>query len=130
MPEKADYRDLLSALKDAAEQGVKNEVAKLSSRIEEDAKQRLNWKHELNNTLRKIHNEAGTLSYRSEQALWRYTGEWLAVGFVSLAILFSAAMAYRWAHEPQIVEKLFGCTGKWNPDTNNCDGTWIPLSRK
>ncbi len=58
---------------------------------------------------------------------WDRLKEWLWAALIALAVIFAAALAYRWAKEPVIEQHLYGCAGRWNAKIHTCKGGWVPL---
>ena len=46
---------------------------------------------------------------------------------IGLGLIFAAALAYQWAKEPKIEQRLYGCTARWDAKTQRCKGDWVPL---
>src|SRR3546814_4073933 len=56
--------------------------------------------------------------------------EWLSAALIGLGLIFAAALAYQWAKEPKIEQRLYGCTARWDAKTGKCKGDWVPLQAR
>jgi len=122
-----DYRTLLDAMRRAGVEGVADASAALARQIEQDAHQRADWGKTMGSEVRDLQRAAGTLHRVSTAMWWDRLKEWLWAALIALAVIFAAALAYRWAKEPVIEQHLYGCAGRWNAKTHTCKGGWVPL---
>lgn len=58
---------------------------------------------------------------------WDRLKEWLYAALIGLGLIFAAALAYDWAKEPKIEQRMYGCPVRWNAKTHTCKGGWVPL---
>jgi hypothetical protein len=123
----ADYRTLLDAMRRAGAEGVAEQSATLARQIEQDARQRADWGKTVGSEVRDLQRAAGALQHASSDMWWDRLKEWLWAALIALAVIFAAALAYRWAKEPVIEQHLYGCAGRWNAKTHTCKGGWVPL---
>ncbi len=123
----ADYRTLLDAMRRAGAEGVAEQSGALARQIEQDARQRADWGRTVGSEVRDLQRAAAALQ-RASTGMWldRFK-EWLYAALIALAVIFAAALAYRWAKEPVIEQHLYGCAGRWNAKTHTCKGGWVPL---
>ena len=123
----ADYRTLLDAMRKAGAEGVAQQVAALSRQIEQDARQRADWGRTVGSEVRDLQRAAAALQ-RASTGIWLdRLKEWLWAALIALAVVFAAALAYRWAQEPKLERQLYGCTAKWDAKAQTCRGKWVPL---
>src|SRR3546814_2134549 len=54
----------------------------------------------------------------------------LSAALIGLGLIFAAALAYQWAKEPKIEQRLYGCTARWDAKTGKCKGDWVPLQAR
>lgn len=123
----ADYRTLLDAMRRAGAEGVADASAMLARQIEQDARQRDDWNQQAASMLRDLQRAAGRLQLVSSGIWWDRLKEWLSAALIGLALILAAALAYRWAKEPVIEQRLYGCAGRWNAKTHTCKAGWVPL---
>ena len=123
----ADYRTLLDAMRRAGAEGIAEEVGALARQIEQEARQRADWGRTVGSEVRDLQRAAGALQQASTAMWWDRLKEWLYAALIALGVIFAAALAYRWAKEPKIEQRLYGCAGRWNPKTHTCKGGWVPL---
>ena len=123
----ADYRTLLDAMRRAGAEGIAEEVGALARQIEQDARQRADWGRTVGSEVRDLQRAAAALQ-RASTGIWLdRLKEWLWAALIALAVIFAAALAYRWAKQPVIEQHLYGCAGRWNAKTHTCKGGWVPL---
>ena len=123
----ADYRILLDAMRKAGAEGVAQQVAALSRQIEHDARQRAEAGQQTQNALNELLRAATQLQRVSAAIGWEHLKGWLYVAMIGLGLIFAAALAYQWAKEPKIEQRLYGCTARWDAKTQRCKGDWVPL---
>ena len=123
----ADYRVLLDAMRQAGADGVAQQAAALVQRIEQDARQRTEWGQRMGTAVDDLQRAAGQLQRASGGIWWDRFKEWLVAALIGLGLIFAAALAYRWAQEPKIEQRLYGCTARWDAKTQTCKGDWVPL---
>lgn len=123
----ADYRTLLDAMRQAGSEGVAEMADALARQIAQEARQRADWGREVGSEVRDLQRAAAALQ-RASTGIWLdRLKEWLWAALIALAVIFAAALAYRWAKEPVIEQHLYGCAGRWNAKTHTCKGGWVPL---
>ena len=123
----ADYRVLLDAMRQAGADGIAQQSAALVQRIEQDARQRLEWGQRMGTAVDDLQRVAGQLQRVSAGIWWDRLKEWLSAALIGLGLIFAAALAYRWAQEPKIERQLYGCTARWDAKAQTCKGKWVPL---
>lgn len=123
----ADYRVLLDAMRKAGAEGVAEQSATLARQIEQEARQRAEWGQQTGSVLHDLQRAAGALQ-RASTGIWldRFK-EWLYAALIGLGLIFAAALAYQWAKEPKIEQRMYGCAGHWNAKTHSCKDGWVPL---
>lgn len=123
----ADYRTLLDAMRKAGAEGVAEQTAALARQIAQEASQRADWSQQVGLTVQDLHRAAGALQ-RASTGIWldRFK-EWLYAALIGLGLIFAAALAYHWAKEPKIEQRMYGCAGHWNAKTQTCKDGWVPL---
>ena len=126
----ADYRVLLDAMRQAGADGVAQQAAALVQRIEQDARQRTEWGQRMGTAVDDLQRAAGQLQRASGGIWWDRFKEWLVAALIGLGLIFAAALAYRWAQEPKIEQRLYGCTARWDAKTQQCKGDWVPLQAR
>lgn len=126
----ADYRVLLDAMRQAGADGVAQQAAALVQRIEQDARQRTEWGQRIGTAVDDLQRAAGQLQRASAGIWWDRLKEWLVAALIGLGLIFAAALAYRWAQEPKIEQRLYGCTARWDAKTHKCKGDWVPLQAR
>lgn len=126
----ADYRTLLDAMRKAGAEGVAQQAAALSRQIEQDARQRAEWGQRMGTAVDDLQRAAGQLQRVSAGIWWDRLKEWIAAAMIGLALIFAAALAYRWTQEPKIERQLYGCTARWDAKTQRCKGDWVPLQAR
>lgn len=126
----ADYRVLLDAIRQAGADGVATQAAALVQKIEQDARQRLEWGQRMGTAVDDLQRAAGQLQRISAGIWWDRLKEWLSAALIALGLIFAAALAYRWAQEPKIERQLYGCTARWDAKTQQCKGDWVPLYQR
>ena len=114
-------------MRQAGVEGVAEQSATLARQIEQEARQRADWGRTIGSEVRDLQRAAGTLQRASTAMWWDRLKEWLWAALIGLGLIFAAALAYRWAAEPKIEQRLYGCAGRWNPKTHTCKGGWVPL---
>jgi hypothetical protein len=123
----ADYRTLLDAMRKAGAEGVAEQSAMLARQIDQDARQRAEWTRTVGSEVRDLQRAAAALQ-RASTGIWLdRLKEWIWAAVIALAVIFAAALAYRWAKEPVIVQHMYGCANHWNAKTRTCKGGWVPL---
>ena len=122
-----DYRPLLDAMRKAGAEGVAQQVAALSRQIEHDARQRAEAGQQTQNALNELLRAATQLQRVSAAIGWEHLKGWLYAAMIGLGLIFAAALAYQWAKEPKIEQRLYGCTARWDAKTQRCKGDWVPL---
>lgn len=123
----ADYRVLLDAMRQAGAEGIRQQSAELVQRIEQDARQRLEWGQRMGTAVDDLQRAAAQLQRISAGIWWDRLKEWLSAALIAAALIFAAALAYQWAQEPKIERQLYGCTARWDAKTQQCKGDWVPL---
>ena len=123
----ADYRILLDAMRKAGAEGVAQQVAALSRQIEHDARQRAEAGQQTQNALNELLRAATQLQRVSAAIGWEHLKGWLYAAMIGLGLIFAAALAYQWAKEPKIEQRLYGCTARWDAKAQTCRGKWVPL---
>ena len=73
---------------------------------------------------------AGQLQRVSAGIWWDRLKEWISAALIGLGLIFAAALAYQWAKEPKIEQRLYGCTARWDAKTGKCKGAWVPLQAR
>jgi hypothetical protein len=126
----ADYRVLLDAMRQAGADGVAQQAATLVQRIEQDARHRTEWGQRMGTAVDDLQRAAGQLQRASAGIWWDRLKEWLVAALIGLGLIFAAALAYRWAQEPKIEQRLYGCTARWDAKTGKCKGDWVPLQAR
>lgn len=123
----ADYRALLDAMRQAGAEGIAQQAAALVQKIEQDARQRLEWGQRMGTAVDDLQRASGQLHQVSAGIWWDRLKEWLAAALIGLGLICAAALAYRWAQEPKIERQLYGCSARWDTKTQQCKGDWVPL---
>lgn len=126
----AAYRDLLDAMRRAGADGVAQQSAALIQRIEQDARQRAEWGQQTGTAVNDLQRVARQLQQVSAGISWDRLKEWLFGAMIGLGLIFAAALAYHWAKEPKIEQRLYGCTARWDAKTHTCKGQWVPLQAR
>ena len=126
----ADYRVLLDAMRQAGADGIAQQSAALVQRIEQDARQRLEWGQRMGTAVDDLQRVAGQLQRVSAGIWWDRLKEWISAALIGLGLIFAAALAYQWAKEPKIEQRLYGCTARWDAKTGKCKGAWVPLQAR
>src|SRR3546814_3089714 len=93
--------------------GIAQQSAALVQRIEQDARQRLEWGQRMGTAVDDLQRVAGQLQRVSAGIWWDRLKEWLSAALIGLGLIFAAALAYQWAKEPKIEQRLYGCTARW-----------------
>lgn len=123
----ADYRTLLDAMRRAGAEGIAEQSATLARQIEQDARQRADWGKQVGSTVQNLQRAADRLQ-RASTGIWLdRVKEWLTAALIALPVIFAAALAYHWAKEPKIEQRMYGCAGRWNAKTHTCKAGWVPL---
>ena len=111
-------------------EGVAQQVSALSRQIEQDARQRAEWTAQAGAGVDALHRAAGQLQRVSAGRWWDRLKEWISAALIGLGLIFAAALAYQWAKEPKIEQRLYGCTARWDAKTQRCKGDWVPLQAR
>jgi glutathione S-transferase len=122
-----DYRVLLDAMRQAGAEGVAQPIAALVKRLEEDAHDRARFIKQARADREQLHAAASRLAMASDGLTLDRIKEWLAAALISLAVILTAAVAWRWAQEPKIVTHAYGCSTGWDTKKAVCKGKWVPL---
>lgn len=122
-----DYRVLLDAMRQAGAEGVARPIAALVKRLEEDARDRARSADQARADREKLHAAASHLVTASDGLTIDRLKEWLAAALISIAVIFAAAWAWRWAEEPKIETRVYGCSTGWDAKKAVCRGKWVPL---
>src|SRR3546814_6049887 len=88
--------------------GIAQQSAALVQRIEQDARQRLEWGQRMGTAVDDLQRVAGQLQRVSAGIWWDRLKEWLSAALIGLGLIFAAALAYQWAKEPKIEQRLYG----------------------
>src|SRR3546814_5558089 len=90
------------AMRQAGADGIAQQSAALVQRIEQDARQRLEWGQRMGTAVDDLQRVAGQLQRVSAGIWWDRLKEWLSAALIGLGLIFAAALAYQWAKEPKI----------------------------
>src|SRR3546814_820156 len=123
-------RVLREAMGQAGAEGSAQQSAGLAQRTERDARQRLEWGQRMGTAVDDLQRVAGQLQRVSAGIWWDRLKEWLSAALIGLGLIFAAALAYQWAKEPKIEQRLYGCTARWDAKTGKCKGDWVPLQAR
>src|SRR3546814_7146230 len=88
----------------------------------QDARQRLEWGQRMGTAVDDLQRVAGQLQRVGAGIWWDRLKEWLSAALIGLGLIFAAALAYQWAKEPKIEQRLYGCTARWDAKTGKCKG--------
>jgi len=124
-----EVQAMFAALGQVAADGVKRGSAPLLSAIENEGRERTAWNAAMTKTLRELEQTAHSLGVMERTQGLNFIKRLASAFIIAIAAMLVAAFAYRWAQEPKIEEKLYGCTGAYVTKTNTCKGKWIPLQR-
>src|SRR3546814_167969 len=91
----AYYRALLGARGQAGAEGLAQQAPALAPRIEEDARQRLEWGQRMGTAVDDLQRVAGQLQRVSAGIWWDRLKEWLSAALIGLGLIFAAALAYQ-----------------------------------
>src|SRR3546814_3386205 len=72
------------------------------------ARQRLEWGQRMGTAVDDLQRVAGQLQRVSAGIWWDRLKEWLSAALIGLGLIFAAALAYQWAKEPKIEQRLYG----------------------
>lgn len=123
----ADYRTLLDAMRRAGAEGVAEQSATLARQIAQEARQRAEWGQRVGSEVQDLLRASAGLQ-RASTGIWLdRVKEWLTAALIALAVIFAAALAYHWATEPKIEQRMYGCPSHWNAKTHTCKSGWVPL---
>src|SRR3546814_13574168 len=100
--------------------GMGQQWAALVQRIEQDARQRLEWGQRMGTAVDDLQRVAGQLQRVSAGIWWDRLKEWLSVALIGLGLIFAAALAYPWAKDPTLAQRLYGCPPPWATKTGKC----------
>src|SRR3546814_15844753 len=90
----ADYRVLLDAMRPAGADGIAQQSAALVQRIEQDARQPLEWGQRMGTAVDDLPRVAGQLQRVSTGVCWYRLQDWLSGALSRLGLLFAAAPAH------------------------------------
>src|SRR3546814_9562152 len=86
----AVYRVLLDAMGQAGADGIAQQSAALAQRIEQDARQRLEWGQRMGTAVDDLQRVAGQLQ-RVSAGIWSdRLKEWLSAALIGLGLIFAA----------------------------------------
>jgi glutathione S-transferase len=122
-----DYRILLDAMRQAGAEGVAQPIADLIKRLEHDARDRARSADQARTDRDQLHAAASRLAMTSQGLTLDRLKEWLAAALISIAVIFAAVWAWRWAEEPKIETHVYGCSTGWDAKKDVCRGKWVPL---
>ncbi|WP_010336760.1 hypothetical protein [Sphingobium yanoikuyae] len=122
-----DYRILLDAMRQAGAEGVAQPIATLIKRLDADAHDRARSADQARTDLDQFHAAASRLAMASQGMSLDRFKEWLAAALISISVIFAAAWAWRWAEEPKIETRVYGCSTGWDAKKGICRGKWVPL---
>src|SRR3546814_15306775 len=77
----------------------------------------LEWGQRMGTAVDDLQRVAGQLQRVSAGIWWDRLKEWLSAALIGLGLIFAAALAYQWAKEPKIEQRLYGCTARWDAKT-------------
>src|SRR3546814_20138335 len=95
-------------MRQAGADGIAQQLAGLVQRIEQDARQRLEWGQRMGTAVDDLQRVAGQLQRVSAGIWWDRLKEWPSAALIGLGLIFAAAPASPWATEPQIQQRLYG----------------------
>src|SRR3546814_10594323 len=75
--------------------GIAQQSAALVQRIEQDARQRLEWGQRMGTAVDDLQRVAGQLQRVSAGIWWDRLKEWLSAALIGLGLIFAAALAYQ-----------------------------------
>src|SRR3546814_19004388 len=100
-------------MRQAGADGIAQQLAGLVQRIEQDARQRLEWGQRMGTAVDDPHRVAGQLQRVSAGIWWDRLREWPSAALLGLGLFFAPALAYQWAKEPKYEHGLYGATHRW-----------------
>src|SRR3546814_18515033 len=101
----ADYRVLLDAMRQAGADGIAQQSAALVQRIEQDARQRLEWGQRMGTAVDDLQRVAGQPQRVSAGLWWDRLKEWLTAALTGLGLVFAAALADPVGQEPKLEQR-------------------------
>src|SRR3546814_12275440 len=109
----ADYRVLLDAMRQAGADGIAQQSAALLHRLEQDARQRLEWGQRMGTAVDDLQGVAGQLQ-RVSDGIWSdRLKEWLSAALIGMGQILGGAVAARGAQDPQIETRQTCGTATW-----------------
>src|SRR3546814_1081257 len=90
----ADYRVLLDAMRQAGADGIAQQSAALVQRIEQDARQRLEWGQRMGTAVDDLQRVAGPLQRVRAGIWWDGRKDWRSAALSGLGLLSAARLAY------------------------------------
>src|SRR3546814_12373026 len=105
--------------------GLAQQTAALVQRIEQDARQRLEWGQRMGTAVDGLQRVAGQLQRVSAGIWWDRLKEWLSAALIGLGLIFAEALASTRAKEPKLEQRLYGCTARWEPNTDHDNGALV-----